>query len=150
MNYRRKSTIGWSIGNILLDFTGGTLSMLQMILNAYNYGNLLINFFFVKLCLKIFIFYLNIFRRLGVNFWFSDEIRHGSILRALRCVVYSPTLLILQVCSKSFKVYLLRNYRGAGHTSSIKINNSFKITSPSEHTALSITYKHTNIEAPEL
>lgn len=38
MNYRRKSTVGWSIGNILLDFTGGTLSMLQMILNAYNYG----------------------------------------------------------------------------------------------------------------
>lgn len=37
-NYRRKSTSGWSIGNILLDFTGGTLSMLQMILNAYNYG----------------------------------------------------------------------------------------------------------------
>ncbi|XP_004533588.1 cystinosin homolog isoform X1 [Ceratitis capitata] len=39
MNYRRKSTIGWSIGNILLDFTGGTLSMLQMILNAYNYDD---------------------------------------------------------------------------------------------------------------
>lgn len=38
MNYRRKSTVGWSIGNILLDFTGGTLSMLQMILNAYNYS----------------------------------------------------------------------------------------------------------------
>ncbi|XP_036323473.1 cystinosin homolog, partial [Rhagoletis pomonella] len=39
MNYRRKSTLGWSIGNILLDFTGGTLSMLQMILNAYNYDD---------------------------------------------------------------------------------------------------------------
>lgn len=39
MNYRRKSTTGWSIGNILLDFTGGTLSMLQMILNAYNYDD---------------------------------------------------------------------------------------------------------------
>jgi hypothetical protein len=38
MNYRRKSTEGWSIGNILLDFTGGILSMLQMILNAYNYS----------------------------------------------------------------------------------------------------------------
>lgn len=38
MNYRRKSTSGWSIGNILLDFTGGILSMLQMILNSYNYG----------------------------------------------------------------------------------------------------------------
>lgn len=39
MNYRRKSTVGWSIGNILLDFTGGMLSMLQMILNAYNFDD---------------------------------------------------------------------------------------------------------------
>ena len=30
MNYRRKSTVGWSIGNILLDFTGGSLSILQV------------------------------------------------------------------------------------------------------------------------
>ncbi|KAK8786332.1 hypothetical protein V5799_023889 [Amblyomma americanum] len=39
LNYRRKSTIGWSIGNILLDFTGGTLSMLQMFIIAYNYDD---------------------------------------------------------------------------------------------------------------
>ncbi|XP_069703354.1 cystinosin homolog isoform X2 [Periplaneta americana] len=39
MNYKRKSTEGWSIGNIFLDFTGGMLSMLQMILNAYNYND---------------------------------------------------------------------------------------------------------------
>lgn len=39
LNYRRKSTVGWSIGNILLDFTGGILSMLQMILNSYNYND---------------------------------------------------------------------------------------------------------------
>lgn len=38
MNYRRKSTVGWSIGNVCLDFTGGTLSMLQMIINSVNYG----------------------------------------------------------------------------------------------------------------
>lgn len=36
MNYRRKSTVGWSIGNVLLDFTGGMLSMVQMFLIAYN------------------------------------------------------------------------------------------------------------------
>lgn len=36
MNYRRKSTSGWSIGNVLLDFTGGSLSLLQMFLLAYN------------------------------------------------------------------------------------------------------------------
>ncbi|XP_041862199.1 cystinosin [Melanotaenia boesemani] len=36
MNYKRKSTEGWSIGNVLLDFTGGTLSILQMIIQSYN------------------------------------------------------------------------------------------------------------------
>ncbi|KAM8888187.1 cystinosin isoform 1-T1 [Synchiropus picturatus] len=36
MNYSRKSTEGWSIGNVLLDFTGGVLSILQMILQSYN------------------------------------------------------------------------------------------------------------------
>lgn len=40
LNYRRKSTVGWSIGNILLDFTGGILSMLQMIMNAYNFSKI--------------------------------------------------------------------------------------------------------------
>ncbi|KAL8596663.1 hypothetical protein ACOMHN_032605 [Nucella lapillus] len=36
MNFRRKSTVGWSIGNVLLDSTGGSLSLLQMALLAYN------------------------------------------------------------------------------------------------------------------
>lgn len=39
MNYKRKSTVGWSIGNIFLDFVGGFLSVLQMTLNAYNYND---------------------------------------------------------------------------------------------------------------
>lgn len=38
MNYQRKSTLGWSIGNVFLDFAGGMLSMLQMVMNAYNYS----------------------------------------------------------------------------------------------------------------
>lgn len=36
MNYTAKSTLGWSIHNILLDFTGGSLSVLQQCLIAYN------------------------------------------------------------------------------------------------------------------
>ncbi|XP_067824067.1 cystinosin-like [Heptranchias perlo] len=36
MNYRRKTTAGWSIGNVLLDFTGGSLSIVQMFLQSYN------------------------------------------------------------------------------------------------------------------
>lgn len=39
LNFKRKSTSGWSIGNILLDFTGGTLSFVQMCLIAYNYSD---------------------------------------------------------------------------------------------------------------
>ncbi|KAI4904231.1 hypothetical protein NFI96_031758 [Prochilodus magdalenae] len=36
MNYKRQSTEGWSIGNVLLDFTGGSFSLLQMFLQSYN------------------------------------------------------------------------------------------------------------------
>lgn len=38
-NYRRKSTIGWSIWNVLLDLTGGTLDLLQIVLQAVNVAN---------------------------------------------------------------------------------------------------------------
>ncbi|KAJ1352129.1 Cystinosin [Parelaphostrongylus tenuis] len=45
-NFRRKSTSGWSIGNVLLDFSGGCLDILQMCLQCWNvsdwsafYGN---------------------------------------------------------------------------------------------------------------
>ncbi|KAF5305885.1 hypothetical protein FQA39_LY09124 [Lamprigera yunnana] len=37
LNYRRKSTDGWSIGGVFLDLAGGLFSILQMILDAYNY-----------------------------------------------------------------------------------------------------------------
>ncbi|CEF60845.1 Cystinosin [Strongyloides ratti] len=46
LNYKRKSTVGWSIGNVLLDFTGGFMDIVQMILQGSNtndwtgfYGN---------------------------------------------------------------------------------------------------------------
>jgi cystinosin len=53
LNYRRKSTSGWSIENILLDFTGGVLSMAQMMFNAYNYSELLM---VLKFLLIVFIY----------------------------------------------------------------------------------------------
>ena len=34
LNYRRRSTVGWPIDNILFDFTGGALSTLQLILDC--------------------------------------------------------------------------------------------------------------------
>ena len=38
-NYLRKSTEGWSIINVLLDFTGGSLSILQIFIDGANTGN---------------------------------------------------------------------------------------------------------------
>ncbi|KAI8148516.1 PQ loop repeat-domain-containing protein [Fennellomyces sp. T-0311] len=39
INFKRKSTVGWSIHNILLDFTGGVLSVAQLLLDAYLSGD---------------------------------------------------------------------------------------------------------------
>ena len=36
LNYQRQSTVGWSIVNILLDFTGGALSLSQQCIDAWN------------------------------------------------------------------------------------------------------------------
>ena len=36
LNWRRQSTVGWSIVNIMLDFTGGSLSFAQQFIDAYN------------------------------------------------------------------------------------------------------------------
>lgn len=38
MNYSRQSTEGWSIGGVLMDFSGGLFSILQMFLQSYNNG----------------------------------------------------------------------------------------------------------------
>jgi cystinosin len=33
-NYKRKSTVGWSIGQILLDLVGGVLSIAQLVIDS--------------------------------------------------------------------------------------------------------------------
>ncbi|THV46535.1 hypothetical protein BGAL_0378g00060 [Botrytis galanthina] len=38
-NYRNRSTTGWSIGGILLDFAGGVLSILQLGIDSYLQGD---------------------------------------------------------------------------------------------------------------
>ncbi len=35
MNYSRKSTVGWNIDNVVLDFTGGSLSVAQLLLDGW-------------------------------------------------------------------------------------------------------------------
>ena len=38
LNYKRKSTIGWSITNIILDLVGGSFSVLQDVIKAVGKG----------------------------------------------------------------------------------------------------------------
>ena len=65
LNYKRKSTVGWSLENVLLDFTGGSLSLLQSILNSVALGKPLFEkgaFNLVKFILSIMsIFFDSIF-----------------------------------------------------------------------------------------
>jgi cystinosin len=39
VNFNRKSTVGWSITQILFDITGGVLSLLQLIIDASFQGD---------------------------------------------------------------------------------------------------------------
>lgn len=40
LNYALKSTVGWHIQNVILDFTGGILSIGQLIMDAFNMDDL--------------------------------------------------------------------------------------------------------------
>ena len=39
LNWKRQSTVGWSLENVLLDFTGGTFSFIQIIVDAKGRGH---------------------------------------------------------------------------------------------------------------
>lgn len=39
VNFERKSTVGWSISQILFDITGGVLSLLQLVIDASFQGD---------------------------------------------------------------------------------------------------------------
>lgn len=51
MNFSRKSTVGWSIGNILLDLVGGVLNFGQMGVQSIDQSKSLLfsSFFFARL-----------------------------------------------------------------------------------------------------
>lgn len=57
-NWKRKSTAGWSIANVMLDFTGGVFSFLQFFLELINNPDLEINV--VKLVLAVFSVFIDV------------------------------------------------------------------------------------------
>ena len=62
-NYQRQSTRGWTVGTVLLDLLGGTFSLAQMFINAWNHGIFLL----ISYNLSYFV-YGNDFLRKPLNF----------------------------------------------------------------------------------
>ncbi len=63
LNYKNKSTSGWSIGNVTLDFCGGMFSLLQLIIEAIGNGRPIIGdgaFNAIKFALSILSIFYNI------------------------------------------------------------------------------------------
>ena len=44
LNWKRKSTVGWSLSNVLLDFTGGAFSFAQQGLDNWNQSKKFVDF----------------------------------------------------------------------------------------------------------
>ncbi len=95
MNYRRKSTMGWSIGNVLLDFSGGILSITQMFMLAYNSGERERERLLSPSAISTVI--LTLIRRLVVDIRRPDQVRARLLLCPLRRVLYAAALRLLQV-----------------------------------------------------
>ena len=38
LNFKRKSTVGWSLGNVMLDFLGGFFSFMQIVISTTAQG----------------------------------------------------------------------------------------------------------------
>lgn len=104
MNFKRKSTVGWAIGTVITDFAGGILSMLQMLIDAYNYGmfnKFTAGFFMWQILCTTFSC-----RRFQFNLRWSNEILAWFLFIINRGCVHGATFCVIQVGSNNwFIVY---------------------------------------------
>lgn len=76
LNYSRKSTVGWSIINVLLDFTGGVLSIFQIFIDGANTGQWNVfegGFNLAKFCLGLTSIVFDIIFMLQHYLWYPEE-----------------------------------------------------------------------------
>lgn len=74
MNYKRKSTTGWSIINVMLDFTGGVFSITQIILDCIISGSGWdgIKGFMIKMALGVVTLFFDTIFLLQHYVWFPE------------------------------------------------------------------------------
>lgn len=76
MNYIRKSTTGWSIINVLLDFAGGVFSIMQLLLDSWIAGDWSgIMGFLIKMALGVVTLFFDTIFLLQHYVWFADSTR---------------------------------------------------------------------------
>ncbi len=74
MNYLRKSTTGWSIINVMLDFAGGVFSIMQILLDCWITGHWSgITGFLIKLALGVVTLFFDTIFLLQHYVWFRDS-----------------------------------------------------------------------------
>lgn len=76
LNYLRKSTTGWSIINVMLDFAGGVFSIMQLLLDSWISGNWSgIMGFMIKLALGVVTLVFDTIFLLQHYLWFPQSSR---------------------------------------------------------------------------
>lgn len=71
MNYLRKSTTGWSIMNVMLDFAGGVFSIMQLLLDCWISGDWSgITGYLIKLALGVVTLFFDTIFLLQHYYWF--------------------------------------------------------------------------------
>ena len=92
MNWYRKSTLGWSIYQVLLDFTGGIFSIAQPFLDAINNGTCCARSRAAACWALIRAFSTIDHRRLVVLYWQLDQVPAGHLLARVRCHLHDAAL----------------------------------------------------------
>lgn len=83
MNYVRKSTTGWSIINVMLDFAGGVFSIMQLLLDSWISGDWSgIMGFLIKMALGVVTLVFDTIFLLQHYVWFADS-THPTILEVV-------------------------------------------------------------------
>jgi cystinosin len=83
MNYLRKSTTGWSIINVMLDFAGGVFSIMQLLLDSWISGDWSgIMGFLIKMALGVVTLFFDTIFLLQHYVWFADS-SHPAIVEVV-------------------------------------------------------------------
>lgn len=118
LNYKRQSTIGWSIENIFLDFTGGVLSLLQQILDTVARGQPFFgtdSFNIVKFLLSIMSIIFDIIFLFQHYVLYKDARKKAQLTKGLDKEQVNFQIIIFQIFDEDQQMINKSNNKTASH-----------------------------------